>query len=245
MSIPPAVPPTPRWIFAAWLAVAAVVAWRHVPVAYASHSHNGWEQKHISTMHANNGTSTAPGSQDEEWCLQMHTTAASATTLSNRLQETLTQLAFNQIWDGTGDWNVDIWRKPLQCSQYAQAERSTIEIEYHVRESWTAECGGSIYSCVVFDAPENDPTGDHQHFKWVYSYLKLEHVNGDITRARKFINHETGHILGLMDPQYWGHCSESVMHNDLYREAAGCTSPIWYPSASDFTSVKKIIARTN
>ena len=35
-------------------------------VAYASHSHNGSVQLHISTMHDNNGTATGPGSLDEE-----------------------------------------------------------------------------------------------------------------------------------------------------------------------------------
>jgi hypothetical protein len=34
------------------------------------------------------------------------------------------------------------------------------------------------------------------------------------------------------------------MHNDLYA-SLGCTDPVWYPTTSDFVSVRSIADRTN
>ncbi|MCY1076651.1 hypothetical protein [Archangium lansingense] len=235
---------TPRWSAVAWVAVLSVVAWRHIPLAHASHSHNGSYQVHLSTIHDNNGTSTMPGSLDEQYCILSLTSSVDGTRMAGFIEETLAKLDFSLVWDGTGNWRVDLWRAAKLCNQYDSATRATIGIEYHIADSWASQCGGDIYSCVVQDNPVVDPVNGHTHFKWMYSYLKAQHVSGYDTRARKFINHETGHILGLKDPGYYGDCMNSVMHNDLY-SSMGCTDPVWYPTTSDFTSVKKIQDRTN
>ena len=62
-------------------------------------------------------------------------------------------------------------------------------------------------------------------------------------RARNFINHETGHVLGLADPRFTGDCMESVMHNALYN----CTQfgYVTYPTASDLASVTRVALRKN
>ncbi|WP_232293541.1 hypothetical protein [Stigmatella aurantiaca] len=234
----------PRWIALGWVSVLSFVAWRQLPLAHASHSHNGSYQVHVSTIHGNDGTATSPGSQDEEYCILSHTAAVNATQMANLIEETLVKLSDSQIWDGTGEWRVDLWRAKKFCNEFDSASRAAIEIEYQIANSWASQCGGDIYSCVVQDNPVVDPVNGHTHFKWVYSYLKAEHISGNLTRARKFINHETGHILGLKDPDYSGHCMNSVMHNDLY-SSLGCTDPVWHPTASDFTSVKKIQDRRN
>lgn len=232
---------TPRWILAGWIAIAVVAAIRLTPVANASHSHTGWDQRHISTIHtASSGTT--PGSQDEEYCVVSFTSSLSASTFAPFLQETLTGLDFSIIWDGTGDWKIDLWRKAKWCNQYTTAERDTIEIEYRIADSWS-ECGAG-FSCVVSVAPVQDSSGQHQHYRWMNSLLKTSHVSGLDTRARAFINHESGHLFGLRDPEYNGDCMHSVMHNFLYSQL-GCTDPVWYPTSSDFTSVKSIMSRTN
>jgi hypothetical protein len=232
---------TPRWIALAWAAVLAVVAWHHIPKAHANHTHTGSNQLHIATIHGNNGTSTTPGDQDEQFCVQSRTASIDGTRMATFIDETLTKLS--TIWDGTASWRVDLWRTAKSCVDYDSATRATIEYEYHIKDDWyeVSLCGG-YYSCVVFDNAVYD--GSHTHYKWGYSYLQTEHVNGYDTRARKFINHETGHILGLKDPDYNGHCMNSVMHNDLY-SSMGCTDPVWYPTSSDKSSVTRIADRTN
>jgi hypothetical protein len=231
---------TYRWIAMAWVAVLTVVAWRHIPVAYAYHTHTGSNQIHISTIHGNNGTSTSPGSEDEQYCIQSHTATIDGTRMANFIEETLAKLS--TIWDGTASWRVDLWRTAKFCNQYDSTTRATIGIEYHIKDDWweISLCGG-YYSCVVGDNPVWDSVGGHTHYKWMYSYLQTEHVWDYNSRTRKFINHETGHILGLKDPDYSGHCMDSVMHNDLYN----CPSTVWYPTSGDKSSVTRIADRTN
>jgi hypothetical protein len=234
---------TPRWIALAWVAVMAVVAWHHIPVATANHTHTGSNQLHIATIHGNNGTSTTPGDQDEQYCVQSHTASIDGTRMFNFIEETLAKMGSGYIWDGTAGWRVDLWRTSKFCNGYDTATRGTIEYEYHVKDDWweVSLCQGA-YSCVVFDNGVFD--GYHTHYKWGYSYLQTEHVWDYNNRTRKFINHETGHILGLKDPDYYGHCMNSVMHNDLYA-SMGCTDPTWYPTANDKNSVTRIADRTN
>lgn len=233
----------PRWIATAWAGVLAVVAWHHLPVAQANHTHTGGTQLHIATIHGNNGTSTTPGDQDEQYCVQSHTARINGTQMANFIEETLAKLATANIWDGTANWRVNLWRMAKSCSEYDSATRGTIEYEYHINDDWpdVSLCGTS-YSCVVFENAAFD--GYHTHYKWGYSYLQTEHVSDYNERTRKFINHETGHILGLKDPDYYGHCMNSVMHNNLYA-SMGCTDPVWYPTASDKSSIVRIADRTN
>jgi len=231
-------PHSPRWIAMAWVAVLSVVAWRHVPVAHASHSHTGSTQLHISTIHGNNGTATTPGSLDEQYCIQSHTSTISQTQMANFIEETLVKMGTASMWDSTNNWKVDLWRATPACNLIDSTARASIGTEYHINTDWTnIPLCGTYYSCVVHDNPVYDATGGHTHYKWMYSYLQAEHVNGYGTRARKFINHETGHVLGLKDPAGYGtDCQDSVMHNDLY----GCPSTVWYPTANDRAAVTRI-----
>ncbi|SEL75114.1 hypothetical protein SAMN05444354_10899 [Stigmatella aurantiaca] len=234
----------PRWIALGWVSVLSFVAWRHVPLAQASHSHNGSYQVHISTIHGNDGTSTTPGPQDEQYCILPLTAAVNATQIANLIEETLAKMGAGQMWDGTGAWRVDLWRAAKFCNQYDSATRATIGIEYQIADSWASVCGGDLYSCVVQSNPVVDPVNGHTHFKWMYSHLKAQHLSTDVTRARKFINHETGHVLGLKDPSGPNDCSHSVMHNDLYSNY-GCLDKVWYPTPNDVASVTKIQDRRN
>lgn len=213
--------------------------------ARASHSHNGWGQLHVSTIHDNNGTPTSPGTLDEQYCVSSHTAAVSTTALGSFIENVLTKRP-GQQWDGTANWNVDFWRAPKRCEDYPAAERAKIPIEYHVADAWPniPLCGNTTYSCTVLSRPVVDASGTHQHFEWAMVYFQARHVSGLDERARSFINHETGHVLGLMDPPGLGvNCEESVMHNGLYN----CTAfnYVTYPTARDLTSVTRISRRQN
>ena len=148
-------------------------------------------------------------------------------------------------WDGAANWRVDLWRTAKPCNQYTSSERAAIEVEYHVANGWpnVPLCGNTTYSCTVLSKPTLDPLKAHTHYDWAVIHFQSRHVRGLDERARNFINHETGHVLGLADPRFTGDCSESVMHNALY----GCTqfSYVTYPTASDLASVARIAARQN
>jgi hypothetical protein len=228
-----------RFIFAVTaIAMGVVVA------AHASHSHTGSVQLHISTIHDNNGTSTSPGSLDEEFCVESHTGAVSTYAIGNFVQQVLTNRPGKQ-WDGTANWRVDLWRTAKACSGYTSAERAAIEVEYHVADAWpnVSLCGNTTYSCTVLSKPTLDPLSKHTHYDWAVVHFQTRHVSGLDERARNFINHETGHVLGLRDPRFAGDCMESVMHNGLYN----CTqfNYVTYPTANDLASVARVSARTN
>lgn len=242
-------PRASRWLLAGWMATAAFVGYRVMPTANASHSHTGWDQIHISTIHDNNGPAgggSGPGTLDELYCVMSETSAMPVSTIGPFIQQTLTQLAVDKIWDGSADWRVDLWRAQKACNEYTTTERNNIGIEYRIRETWAATCGGDIYACVTAANPVTDASGRHQHYKWMNAHLKREQMAalGSTDRARKFINHETGHLLGLRDPSGPGDCMHSVMHNNLYSNY-GCTDPVWHPTTSDFASVRSIANRTN
>lgn len=215
-----------------------------VVAAHASHSHNGAVQLHVATIHDNNGTATTPGTLDEEYCVQSHTSEVDTTTFATFIENVLTKRP-GQHWDGAASWLVDLWRTPKRCDQYPVAERAGIEIEYHVANAWpnVPLCGNTQYSCTVLSKPTFDPVGKHQHYAWAVVHFQSRHVRALDERARNFINHETGHVLGLADPRFAGDCEESVMHNALYN----CTkyAYVTYPTARDLATVARVARRQN
>ena len=212
--------------------------------ARASHSHNGGHQLHIASIHGNNGTPTGPGDQDEEYCVQSYTSEVSSLSLANYIEQVLTKRP-GQHWDGAASWLVDLWRTPKFCDQYTRTERGQIEIEYLVANAWPGVplCGYSTYSCTVLSGPRMDVTGKHQHYAWAVIYFQSRHVRDLQERARNFINHETGHALGLADPRYAGDCEPSVMHNALYN--CNQYAYVTYPTSRDIASVTRVANRQN
>ena len=100
----------------------------------------------------------------------------------------------------------------------------------HKEDWWDVALCQGYYSCVVADNAVWDSVGGHTHYNWMYVRFQLEHIyNTTVERQRKFINHETGHVLGLRDPPARAPTARhSVMHNDLY----GCNYSVWYPTSS-------------
>ena len=209
------------------------------PGAIASHSHDGFNQLHISTIHDNSVLAGGPGPLDEQYCVQSYTSGLSSAALAGYIEDVLTRRP-GQQWDGAAGYRVDLWRTPKLCEQYTPDERAKIGIEYQVADAWpnVPLCGNTQYSCTVLSKPTLDGSGQHQHYDWAVVHFQKRHVAGLDSRARNFINHETGHVLGLADPRFAGDCEESVMHNGLY----GCTQYAYvvYPTARDLASVTRI-----
>lgn len=230
------------WFRSFVIALASITA--AAVVAQASHSHNGWLQLHISTIHDNNGTATGPGTLDEEYCIQSHTADVTTTALGDFIENVLTKRP-GQHWDGAAEWRVDLWRMPKRCDEYPRAARAAIEVEYHVANAWPTVplCGNTVYSCTVLSKPTLDVTGKHQHYDWAVIHFQSRHVRALDERARNFINHETGHVVGLADPRFAGDCEESVMHNALYN--CNQFAYVTYPTARDLASVMRVAKRQN
>ena len=122
-----------------------------------------------------------------------------------------------------------------------------IEMKYYV-EHPTLGCGSS--SCVVHFRAE--PAVNPKHNKLAVAYMLGTHVPpGNVSEYRRNINHETGHIFGLLDPsftnQYYGGCFSaqdidtfSVMHQygNYCNASEGYTPPyIVWPTSQDLTTI--------
>ena len=201
--------------------------------AHASLSWDGDWQPHVASMHS---------SQSEQYCVQSHTSDIGSTRLADFIEQTLEHNPGKQ-WDGLAGGNINFKRTIYNCNHYAADVRATIEVEYHVAYGWS-QCDGSYYSCTVHTNPQWDPVGNHTHYVWGVVYFQAPHVIGFDSRAQNFINHETGHILGLTDPDGYGtDCQESVMRNSLY----GCSqySYVTYPTKLDKAAVTRVANHQN
>lgn len=218
--------------------------------AMASHHHypdgNGWV-RHLNEMHyASDGNGQA-GGMDEQYCVQSHDTSVVSNSAAKAfVRETLTGLEFSKIWDGTGDWKIDLYATANPCSSYSGDTRASIEIEYHYGHDWShiPMCEGDpgYFNCVEFSQRTYDANYGHSDYTKAKVYLVYSSGGQLNTRGRAFINHETGHVFGLKDPDYVGHChTPSIMHGTAV--GYGCTNwTNWYPSQSDFASVKSVMA---
>lgn len=244
---------TPRWIPLGWTAIlmlALTVAAPAAPLAHANHWHvedaNGYV-RHLNNMHfASPDSPTGGGGQDEQYCVESHdTSVVSHTRARDFVRQTLVQLDFDKIWDGTGNWRVDLWYTQNRCSYYPTSTRDTIEIEYHYGHNWNfiPNCAGDWgwFNCVEFARPTWNSTYGHSDYEKGKVYLVFSSGGRLDNVGRAFINHETGHILGLRDPNYPGHCmSPSIMHSTAVDY--DCTNwTLWYPSQPDFASVKTVM----
>jgi len=221
--------------------LAAALAIAGAATAWASHPHRGIDQLHISTIHDNSVSSTGPGHDDEEYCIQSHTSTVSSSAFARFVEKVLTGYP-GHMWDGAANHRVDLWRTANFCDAYDAARRRYIEIEYLVQDRWpnVPLCGDTQFSCTTLEDPRWDPTGGHTHYRKSVIHFQARHVSALDDRARSFVNHETGHALGLRDPEFPGDCADSVMHNQFYNCAYNNA-----PTASDLASVLNIALRRN
>lgn len=226
---------TPRWLLLMWLTViGAALAIQSAPVANATHSDTGSYKKHQALLHWADGDGNVHGANDEDYCADSQTASMSADTAGVRVRDSL--VVGSPHWDGTGNWRMDLWKAPSRCTAYS--DRNWIEFEYRVADNWSGTCGGGYaqYSCVAHYTPIYTSQYNHYHYTWDNSFLVVTHMDGDYTEYREVINHESGHLYGLLDGG--GDCPGSLMHNRWY----GCSNwPNWYPSTGDFNSVVAIM----
>uniref|UniRef100_A0A831X930 ScyD/ScyE family protein n=1 Tax=Thermorudis peleae TaxID=1382356 RepID=A0A831X930_9BACT len=108
--------------------------------------------------------------------------------------------------------------------------RSDIEVEY-----WARSSGCDGLSCSWKEQPAYNPNTGHTDYRWASVRFETSHLTSGTFCYHHTINHETGHVRGLKDPDWWGQCADSVMHSGVY----GCTDREW-PSWSDRDKVTKI-----
>jgi hypothetical protein len=201
------------------------------PAAHASDIHPD-PRAHLNSMHYQTS---------EQFCVESHdTTKLSNASARSFLTQTLTGLADYKIWDGTGGDRINLVPTQKNCTAYDSATRATIEIEVHYGWDWSSKCGGSpgYYNCVVHDNPVWNADHGHHDSRWAYVYLVYSSGGELSDRGRAFINHEFGHVFGLIDA---GDCDPpSIMHSTLV--GYGCNN--WlnpYPSPADFHSVVTVM----
>ena len=228
----------PARLEAAWVAVLLLVAGLLAPAAQASHHNTSAYQTHVRSMHYTSAGGGAAGPLDEQYCAQVYGSSyLSHAQARNFLEDTLINQG-SRSWDGTGGWRIDLWLAPNPCTSYPTQERAEIELEYHYAADWSSVCGGSYgyYNCAVSQNPVYNADYGHTDYRWKVMYM-VDSTGGQLNNTgRVFINHETGHAWGLLDPRWDGDChTPSVMHGSYTYGCQNWTN--WWPSSYDFDSV--------
>lgn len=222
------------WVPVVWLSAFALALVIPAPAAYASHP-NGSSEKHLRNMHY---ATAGSGGRDEQFCVESHDTSkVSHSTARAFVNQTLTQMGSGKVWDGLGNWRIDLWVTNNHCSAYDAATRDTIEIEVHYGWNWNGICGGDYgyYNCVVHTNAGWNPDYGHYDSRRAKVYLVFSSGGRLDNVGRAFINHEFGHVFGLADDN--GICNPaSIMHSSIVGYSCG-NWPNWYPSPADFQSV--------
>lgn len=238
---------------ARWPAVVAiggllgVLARLYAPSADANHI---WQpHNHVATINTFNPEDFCVWLEEDDYGNVLST--MDFTTAWSRIHDTLTIDNPSENWNvlqgGKVQW---IGGGPTPCDE--QPSRTFFDIEYWVRDDTTGPipqgCGGTSCAWPHGDYTY-DPLVDHSEYQYYTVRFKTAHINhadpgGAYKPWHHAINHETGHVLGLKDPDYIGDCPESqggeasVMHSQFYY---GCTVNLEWPSASDRASVQSEI----
>ncbi|MEU7933423.1 MULTISPECIES: hypothetical protein [Micromonospora] len=231
----------PVWVPAMWAAV--LVAALLVPAGPAHASHpNPSSTRHLHNMHYATSGSSA-GANDEQFCVEStDTSKVSHSAARAFVKQTLTEMGSGKVWDGLGNWRIDLWATSSNCTSYPASTRNTIEIEVHYGWDWSARCGAPVgyYNCVEHDNPVWDAAQGHYDSQWAYVFLVFSSGGRLDNVGRGFINHEFGHVFGLADDN--GNCNPpSLMHSTVVGYGCGNWTN-WYPSPSDFQSVLNVMA---
>lgn len=144
---------------------------------------------------------TGHGAWDEDICHQSF-----ASSITNAQLRTKLEQLFGGNWDGTGNWRVDIYRTPNDCSQYS----GQLWIDIYAYAYDYGGCGPASF--VAFANPVYYGT---PHQSDAFIYFNECHISGSGASMKSTINHEFGHVLGLKDP-FDGNCgpgpTPSIMH---------------------------------
>ncbi|ASW55418.1 hypothetical protein [Plantactinospora sp. KBS50] len=222
----------PAWVPVIWVAVLLAALLVPADPARAAQP-NPSSTKHLHNMHYNSVGSSA-GTYDEQFCIESHDTSKVSNSAGRAfVNETLTQMGSGRVWDGLGDWRIDLWPTASNCTSYSASTRAGIEIEVHYGWDWSGICGGTTgyYNCVVHDNPVWDAAHNHYDSQWAYVYLVFSSGGRLDTTGRAFINHEFGHVFGLADDS---NCSPPSLMSSTIVGYNCSTWTNWYPSPADF-----------
>lgn len=205
----------------------------------ANHRKTSWTGQHVGGVH--NGTN------DELYCVDQNGTGLNITTAITNVTKAIWSESrpAGEKWDaiswdsGAGDFRVWFVERG-NCDTLNSSERAAVDIEYFL---WNNTGGGGCInpsSCVNNWSDSWDEGNGHLEYFHVRVNLYGPYTVGTAGPANYYrhqVNHETGHVLGLKDPDYTGHCPvDSVMHSLAY----GCSQDRQWPSSYDVSSVKTI-----
>lgn len=215
------------------LASAAVLPWT-LRATTGSAAHPTDMNRHQALMHS---ASPSHGPNDEDVCVD---DVSSGGVMGDAAARSVVVDALwysTPHWDLIGSGKIDTWFPTPVCTD--SGGTAGIEIQYLVHTTWASICGvnpvtGLSYSCVAHYAQ----TGSHYGYEIVR--LVYAHIDGGTTESRQTINHETGHVFGLCDPDGtcdlngWPVCTSlSVMHQYY----GGCGLVTTSPQTDDINNV--------
>ncbi len=178
----------------------------------ASHPHAS--PLHIGTVH---------NWQHEDFCAGVRDGSIADSAVFNQLRQALYLDNPAEDWHGVASDRVYFMPYSTPCPNLAN--RHDIQIEYWVV---SGGCAGGTACVALYDPYWNAAVG-HTDYSWALVTFKTMHFTNGPALAHHIINHETGHVLGLKDPDYSGHCVDSVMHSTYY----GCSTNREWPSPAD------------
>ncbi len=221
----------PIWIQGGWcitiVLVAAILGARTVE---ATHGSGTVHQKLVHRGATSIGYWNS--ADDENWCPESHTSYMLPATLGTRVEDALQNSS--PRWRNVSNGLVEYARTLKACADYL--DRNWIEIEYHVSKTNSenpAKLCDENLSCVQHYT--SVWTGAHTDYLWQWVNLDYDNIKFDTATNRRAINHETGHVYGLLDGE--GTCTpESIMHNIWYY----CTYSGSTPTSGDLQGVLNI-----
>lgn len=225
----------PGWILIAWFIVFGLCVTIATPTVNALHHDHGNPRLHNKQIHY---AASGHSSVDEDFCTQVENgSGISESTLRSRVDDAL--LYQSAHWDGAGNWRIDMYHTASNCFDPIYGDRSAIEFQFRTHEVPTGGkwCGDG-YSCVSHYNAVDSGFGHNDYLNEV-AFLEQDHVTGTQYTWRQIVSHETGHMVGFRDPDYYGHChsSLSIMHIPWY----GCPDPGTGPTSADLSTLVHIM----
>lgn len=229
------------WVKPAWGGTMLLTTLLITQPSAANHLHTGNPQLHISSQHFASGTNFQYGYDDEDVCFE----SKNLSYISHSQLQTILYDALywrTPRWDGlyNGSYTqpkIDPWVTSSNCSSYS--DQSWVEIRTYVTKNnsdFSSKWCDENFSCVSHLGPVYSPNAGHTHHTSAWVMFDYDNLGGTAPsdQTAKLVNHEYGHVWGLLDGPGGFSCSPtSIMHNNWY----GCSYSGWQPTSADFNSV--------